>query len=83
LSLVGWWMNPSQEMRAMSLRPLSAAAIPARTATVAWQCCPKGAPAMLIRDRLGELFEDEEFLDWYPTDGRPSLSPAQLMLVSV
>ncbi|KZM69846.1 transposase [Nocardia terpenica] len=38
---------------------------------------------MLIRDRLSELIGDEEFLSWYPTDGRPSLSPAQLMLVSI
>ncbi|WP_162795886.1 transposase [Nonomuraea lactucae] len=45
--------------------------------------CPKGTPAMLVRDRLGEIFEDDEFADWYPVDGRPSLSAAQLALVSV
>ncbi|SEG89513.1 Transposase [Nonomuraea solani] len=38
---------------------------------------------MLVRDRLGEIFEDEEFAGWYPVDGRPSLSAAQLALVSV
>jgi len=38
---------------------------------------------MLVRDRLGELFEDEEFAGWYPVNGCPSLSAAQLALVSV
>jgi len=38
---------------------------------------------MLVRGRLGELFEDEEFTGWYPVNGCPSLSAAQLALVSV
>ncbi|MGW6476354.1 transposase [Streptomyces sp. NPDC055059] len=36
-----------------------------------------------MRDRLDELFVDEDFADWYPSDGRPGLSPARLALVSV
>ncbi|MET8291777.1 transposase [Streptomyces sp. NPDC005132] len=38
---------------------------------------------MLVRDRLDVLFEDEEFADLYPSDGRPGFSPGQLALVSV
>lgn len=38
---------------------------------------------MLVRDRLDVLFEDEEFVDLYPADGRPGFSPGQLALVSV
>ncbi|MFF3459026.1 transposase [Streptomyces sp. NPDC002730] len=38
---------------------------------------------MLVRDRLDVLFEDEEFADLYPADGRPGFSPGQLALVSV
>ncbi|GGL95657.1 hypothetical protein GCM10010129_44480 [Streptomyces fumigatiscleroticus] len=38
---------------------------------------------MLVRDRLGELFEDEQFAGWYPVNGCPSLSASQLALVSV
>ncbi|WP_251059470.1 MULTISPECIES: transposase [unclassified Streptomyces] len=38
---------------------------------------------MLVRDRLDVLFEDEEFADLYPCDGRPGFSPGQLALVSV
>jgi hypothetical protein len=66
----------------MSLRPCRRAEIPAQTAELAWAACPKGAPTVLVRDRLGELFDDEQFLDWYPLDGRPSLSAAQPALVS-
>ncbi|GGS40863.1 hypothetical protein GCM10010270_08300 [Streptomyces violaceus] len=38
---------------------------------------------MLVRDRLGDLFGDEDFAAWYPVNGCPSLSAAQLALVSV
>ncbi|WP_345619173.1 transposase [Streptomyces ziwulingensis] len=36
-----------------------------------------------MRDRLGGLWRDEDFADWYPRDGRPGLSPAQLATVCV
>ncbi|MFJ8476336.1 transposase [Kitasatospora sp. NPDC094011] len=36
-----------------------------------------------MRDRLDGLWRDEDFADWYPRDGRPGLSPAQLATVSV
>lgn len=67
----------------MSLRPGSYQRIPARTVLTAWAACPKGTPAMLMRDRLDMVFEDEDFADMYPRDGRPALSPGQLALVSV
>ena len=38
---------------------------------------------MQLRDRLDGLWEDEDFARWYPRDGRPGLSPAQLATVSV
>ncbi|MFD9205772.1 transposase [Streptomyces sioyaensis] len=38
---------------------------------------------MWIRDRLDGLFSDEDFTAWYPRDGRPGLSPAQLSTVCV
>ncbi|WP_406326603.1 transposase [Streptomyces sp. NBC_00203] len=44
---------------------------------------PRGTPAMWVRDRLDELFVDEDFADWFPVDGRRGLSPARLALVSV
>ncbi|MDO0932253.1 transposase [Streptomyces sp. DG2A-72] len=51
-----------------------------RTARAA---CPKGTPAMLMRDRLDVLFEDDEFVGLYHSDGRPGLSSGRLALVSV
>ncbi|GGN29922.1 integrase core domain-containing protein [Streptomyces fuscichromogenes] len=36
---------------------------------------------MTVRDRLDGLWRDEDFVDWYPRDGRPGLSPAQLATV--
>nr|WP_222109932.1 IS1182 family transposase [Streptomyces cupreus] len=65
------------------MRPENHQRIPARTLKTARAACPKGTPAMLIRDRLDVLFEDEEFAGLYPSDGRPGLSPGQLALVSV
>ncbi|MFF4755509.1 transposase [Streptomyces sp. NPDC002514] len=38
---------------------------------------------MWVRDRLDGLWPDEDFADWYPRDGRPGLSPAQLATISV
>ncbi|WP_234426165.1 IS1182 family transposase [Streptomyces kebangsaanensis] len=38
---------------------------------------------MWVRDRLDGLWRDEDFADWYPCDGRPGLSPAQLATVCV
>jgi hypothetical protein len=38
---------------------------------------------MWVRDRLGGLWQDEDFAGWYSRHGRPGLSPAQLATVSV
>ncbi|MGW1554377.1 transposase [Streptomyces sp. NPDC002346] len=67
----------------MSLQPRPGAEIPALTVRVARASNPHGTTAMWIRDRLDGLFSDEDFTDWYPRDGRPGLSPAQLATVSV
>ncbi|MER6434633.1 transposase [Streptomyces sp900105245] len=44
---------------------------------------PDGTAAMWVRDRLDGLWRDEDFADWYPRDGGPGLSPAQLGTVCV
>ncbi|MGW4113988.1 transposase [Actinosynnema sp. NPDC004786] len=38
---------------------------------------------MWVRDRLGGLWRDEDFVDCYSRNGRRGLSPAQLAMVSV
>ncbi|WP_055587022.1 IS1182 family transposase [Peterkaempfera griseoplana] len=67
----------------MSVRPRPGAEVPALTARMARASNPAGTTAMWVRDRLDGLWRDEGFADWYPRDGRPGLSPAQLATVSV
>jgi transposase len=38
---------------------------------------------MWVRDHLGGLWDDTDFVSWYPRNGRPGLSPAQLATVCV
>ncbi|WP_232247230.1 transposase [Kitasatospora azatica] len=56
---------------------------PSLTAQIARASNPGGTTAMWVRDRLDGLWRDEDFAGWYPRDGRPGISPAQLATVSV
>ena len=67
----------------MSIRPRLGAGVPELTARVARASNPAGTTAMWVRDRLDGLWADEDFAGWYPRDGRPGISPAQLATVSV
>ena len=67
----------------MSVRPRLGVEVQELTARVARAGNPAGTTAMWVRDRLDGLWEDEDFAGWYPRDGRPGLSPAQLATVSV
>lgn len=67
----------------LSLRPRSGEQVPSLTAQIARASNPGGTTAIWVRDRLDGLWCDEDFADWYPRDGRPGLSPAQLATVCV
>jgi transposase len=67
----------------MSIRPRRGVEVPELTARVARASNPAGTTAMWVRDRLDGLWADEDFAGWYPRDGRPGISPAQLATVSV
>jgi transposase len=67
----------------MSMGSTARTGIPVRTLEVARAANPKGTPAMWVRDRLSELFNDEDFAGWYSSDGKRGLPPAKLALVSV
>ena len=67
----------------MSVRPRPGAEIPELTARVARAANPKGTAAMWVRDHLDGLWSDKDFTAWYPRNGRPGLSPAQLVTVCV
>ena len=67
----------------MSIRPRLGVEVPELTAQVARASNQAGTTAMWVRDRLDGLWDDEDFAGWYPRDGRPGISPAQLATVSV
>jgi transposase len=67
----------------MTMWPRSGRAVPAMTAHVARTAFPNGCLAIRIRDALGEVFEDAQFVELFATRGRPAVSPARLALVSV
>ncbi|PKV82810.1 IS1182 family transposase [Streptomyces sp. TLI_146] len=67
----------------MAMGSSSGRVIPPLTVRMARASNPRGTAAMWVRDRLDELFTDEDFADWFPADGRRGLSPARLAMVSV
>jgi len=71
------------EVVAVSVRSRPGCEVPELTARIARAANPAGTTAMWVRDRLDGLWRDEDFETWYPRDGRPGLSPAQLATVCV
>ncbi|WP_381803922.1 transposase [Streptomyces niveus] len=67
----------------MSLRPRSGEHVPSLTTQIARASNPVGTTAIWVRDRLDGRWRDENFTGWYPRDGRPGISPAQLATVCV
>jgi transposase len=67
----------------MSMYPHPIAPIPAETAQLAWKINPKGTLIMRLRDRLGSLYQDEDFVGLYPATGQPAFDPWRLALVVV
>lgn len=57
--------------------------IPESTAEVAKAAFPKGNPYLTLRDELGTIFADEDFVDLFPDRGQPALSPWRLALVTI
>ena len=67
----------------MSLKSEPIPEVPEQTRLVARAAFPKGTPYVLLRDELGTLFMDNDFLDLFPTHGRPAYSPWRLALVTI
>jgi transposase len=67
----------------MSLHPDSISPVPKNTALVARAAFPDGNPYLQLRDQLGILFTDADFIDLYPRRGQPALAPWRLALVTV
>jgi transposase len=67
----------------MSVQPGMWPEVPEETARVARASFRRGSLPMRIRDALGPWCEDADFAGLYDGPGRPGLSPAQLMVVTV
>lgn len=67
----------------MSLQAKDEYPIPEATRRVARAAFPKGTLAMCLADRLGTIYQDEQFAKLFPARGQPALSPARLALATV
>ena len=54
--------------------------VPDDTARIARAAFPRGNPYLLLRDRLGPVFDDAGFADLYPQRGQPAYTPWRLAL---
>jgi transposase len=71
------------EGRAMSLQAEDEYPIPKETRRIARAAFPKGTLCMRLADRLGTLYQDQQFAALFPPRGQPALSPARLALATV
>jgi transposase len=67
----------------MCLHPRSVDPVPQETARVAKAAFPKGTVYMTMRDELGAIFEDEDFVHLFPRRGQPAMAPWRLALVTI
>ncbi len=67
----------------MSLQVSPMVPIPTETARVAHAAFPKGTLCLQIRDRLGPLYEDAQFVALFSHTGQPAEAPARLALVLI
>jgi transposase len=67
----------------MSMRPMPWPEVPEQTRVVARAAFPSGSLPMRLRDELGPVFADSDFLGLFGTRGRPGISPSVLMLVTI
>ncbi|MCF6766632.1 IS1182 family transposase [Thiotrichales bacterium 19S3-7] len=67
----------------MSLKLSYKNKIPAQTVRIAKSAFPKGNPYITLRDHLGTIFEDIDFMKMFPKVGQPALQPWRLALLTV
>ena len=67
----------------MCLKPAAPHVIPAATVALAKDLFLDGSVYHFIGDVLFDQFRDEDFVDLYPKDGQPSISPVLLSFVTI
>ena len=67
----------------MSIQAQKQHPIPEETERVARAAFPKGNLYMRMRDELGGVYQDDQFIDLFPGRGQPAESPGRLAWVTV
>jgi transposase len=67
----------------VSLHPLQLPPVPDDTARIARAAFRRGNPYLLLRERLGAVFDDADFADLYPRRGQPAYAPWRLAVVTL
>jgi len=67
----------------MSLRPTPSGTVPESTAAVARAVFRRGSPCLRLRDALGPIFMDQQFVALFPSHGQPAEAPWRLALVTL
>jgi transposase len=67
----------------MSLKPMPIPPVPYDTARVARAAFPKGNIYMKLREHIGTIIDDEDFVALFAKDGTPGFPPWRLALVTV
>lgn len=67
----------------MSLKSQPILPVPVQTARVAHAAFVEGNPYLTLRDRLGPIFQDEDFMALFPRCGQPGWPPWRLALVTL
>lgn len=67
----------------MSLTPSVIDPVPVQTVLVARAAFPKGNLYLSMRDELGTLFEDQDFIELFSRLGYPAVTPWRLALITI
>ena len=67
----------------MSMQPQPIGPVPQDTARVTRAAFPKGNVYMEMRNVLGNIYNDEDFLELFEVRGRPAIAPWRLALVTL
>lgn len=67
----------------MSLKPMPIPPVPPETMRVAQAAFPKGNLYMKLRESIGTIIQDEDFVSLFAKDGAPGLPPWRLAVVTI
>ena len=67
----------------MTMKPAPIPPIPDETKRIATAAFPKGNVYLQMRDEIGNLYQDDLFIDLYSDEGQPGWSPWRLALVTI